>query len=252
LSPNRNTQILDPMSPSYLCFRLDAYDRNGTEKKNEHVDDTVRLFRQNRRHLRGDVSFKVRCTLFTVFPFFSLSPNDETGETNSASEKQQTDSASNLANISARDLDHRDDRVDGDVYQESEISHQEEIQWVRSFFLHFPSSLPDDRWRRLSFPRSFSLNYRALGDLLSFAFVDSPRLSARIINDRPLRAWSSACTVFTCICGARETILLRNGRAPRAQLPSNYRYLRCQTLSLSFEPAAFNFQSPSPSSQENI
>lgn len=74
MSPNRNMQILDPMSPSYLCFRLDAYDRNGTKKKNEHADDAVRLFRQNRRRLRGDVSFKVRCTLFTVFPFFFLSP----------------------------------------------------------------------------------------------------------------------------------------------------------------------------------
>lgn len=88
--------------------------RSEQRGKNEHADDATRLFRQNRRRLLGDVSFRVRCTLFTVFPFFSLSPNDETRETNSASEKRQTDSAhstlSNLANISARDLDHRRSR----------------------------------------------------------------------------------------------------------------------------------------------
>lgn len=120
-----------PYEPFVFMFPVRCIRSEWHGKKNEHADDAVRLFRQNRRRLRGDVfaaTFKVRCTLFTVFPFFSLSPNDETGETNSASEKRQTDSASNLANISARDLDHRDDRVDGNVYQESEISHQEEIQ----------------------------------------------------------------------------------------------------------------------------
>lgn len=96
--------------------------------------------------------------------------------------------------------------------------------------------------------RSFSMwNYRALGDLLSFAFVDSPRLSARIINDRPLRAWWCS---RASVAHARPFCSEMDGPRARARLPSNYRYLRCQNLS--FEPAALNFQSPSLLSRKYI
>lgn len=180
--------IYSGVSPSYLNFRLDALaisERHGNGKRWAWWRRSS-LVRRNRRRLHAtssrDVSFMCVALCLLFFLFFFLSPLTTTRETNSASEKRQTDSVCRV--LQRRCRVSRIYRLAISIIARASMAtfirrarfpiRRRYSESALFFCLPLlPSSLGDDRWRRLSFPRSFSLNYRVPGDLLSFAFVDS-------------------------------------------------------------------------------
>lgn len=143
-----------------------------------------------------------RCTLFTASPFFSSPPLTTTGETNGVPWTISIVARANPGRC--RPVISIVDRGYGDVYQTSEISRQEEIQWVppRFFFLSLRHLLETIDGLDLFLPRMVELGNTAY-----------QLLSVRVINDRRpsivrqwiphMRQWASFSRA--CLAQARPS-----------------------------------------------
>lgn len=156
-----------------LHFRLDACDRNGTEMGEKKMSVTTMQFacfgRTGETSSR-DVSFRVRCTLFTVLPFFSLSPNDETRKTNSASERNDRQ----IVRIRCR------------------------IPRIYRPAISIIARAP--RWRRLSGERDFPSGGDTVSPLFFLSYLPSFPFAMIDEDDFPFRDRSRLIIEFSAIC----------------------------------------------------